>query len=48
MHEVDLGYPPELIEHAERMAGHVLDGVRSGVEPFAGSVALEWMARRTS
>lgn len=45
-HQVELGYPAELVAHAEQTAEQVLAAVRSGEEPFAGSTARAWMARR--
>ena len=47
LHQVELGYPTQLIEHAERMADHVLSAVRSNVAPFDGVAASEWMNQRT-
>jgi uncharacterized protein len=47
LHRVELEYPAQLIQHAERMADHVLGAVRANVEPFAGAAALGWMTRRT-
>ncbi len=44
-HQVELAYPTELIDHAERTAQHVLAAVRGGVEPFAGSAAKAWMSK---
>ncbi|MGI8794770.1 MAG: DUF402 domain-containing protein [Acidimicrobiales bacterium] len=46
-HQVELSYPTPLIEHAERVAQHVLEAVRAGAEPFAGSAARKWMTRRS-
>jgi uncharacterized protein len=45
-HQIDLGYPDHLIDHAERMAAQVLTSVRAGDEPFAGIAAKRWMRRR--
>ncbi len=42
--QVAYGYPPEIIELAERTAREVEDAVRGGVEPF-GSVGFGWLAR---
>lgn len=47
LHQVELAYPVQLVQHAERMADHVLRAVRSKVEPFDGVAAREWMTQRT-
>ena len=46
-HQVELGYPAEVIEEAARQAEAVLDAVRRGDEPFAGIAAAAWAAKRT-
>lgn len=45
LHQVELAYPSELIDHAERAAQRVLAAVRGGEEPFAGSAAKGWMQK---
>ena len=45
LHQVELAYPPELIDHAERAAQRVLAAVTGGEEPFAGSAAKGWMKK---
>jgi hypothetical protein len=47
LHQVELGYPTQLIEHAERMADLVLSAVRSNLAPFDGVAARKWMTQRT-
>lgn len=44
LHQVELGYPASVVEHAERVASHVLEAVRSGDAPFDGAAASQWFA----
>lgn len=46
VHQIELGYPEHVIDHAERVAAHVLTSVRAGEEPFAGAAARRWMMQR--
>jgi hypothetical protein len=43
-HQVQLGYPPEVVALAERWRDLVLAAVAAGEEPF-GSVGHEWLRR---
>lgn len=45
-HQVELGYPTELIDHAERLATTVLSAVNADEEPFSGVTAQTWMNQR--
>jgi uncharacterized protein len=44
-HRVELGYPPEIVDHARREAAWVLAAVERGDEPFDGAAAAVWAAR---
>ena len=43
-HQVELGYPPDVVALAERWRDAVFDAVAAGVEPFA-SVGHAWLRR---
>lgn len=43
-HQVSFGYPPEVVEMAERSAVEVLAAVRAGSPPYDGTAA-GWLAR---
>ncbi|MDO5683234.1 MAG: DUF402 domain-containing protein [Propionibacteriaceae bacterium] len=43
-HQVEMSYPPELIQAVRRTADALLSAVRIGVEPFA-TVGFEWLER---
>lgn len=42
LHQVDLGYPPEITSAAATAADEVLSAVASGAPPFDGSAARRW------
>ncbi|MGH9170001.1 MAG: DUF402 domain-containing protein [Acidimicrobiales bacterium] len=44
-HQVELGYPAEVVEAARRDADFVMQAVTAGTEPFGGLRAAEWRAR---
>lgn len=48
LHQVELAYPPAEIDHAERVAAHVLEAVRRGDPPFDGAAASKWLAKATA
>jgi uncharacterized protein len=45
LHQVELSYPPQIVEGARRQAEFVLNAVRAGAEPFGGQRAAEWTAK---
>ena len=44
VHQVELGYPPEVVALAERWRDRIFAAVASGHEPFA-TVGHEWLRR---
>lgn len=46
-HQIRYGYPPELIESAQRSCDRLADAVRTGAEPF-GSQHQNWLRRVTA
>lgn len=45
-HQIELDYPAELVDHAERLATTVLSAVNADEEPFSGVTAQTWMNQR--
>jgi len=45
-HQVELAYPTELVNHAERLATAVVSAVKAGEEPFSAVAAQTWMNQR--
>lgn len=46
MHQIELGHPDDVIEHASKMADQVLAAIRGGLLPFDGADANTWKSRR--
>ena len=44
-HQVELGYPAQVVEATARTASHVLGAVRRGAPPFDGAAARHWAER---
>jgi uncharacterized protein len=47
VHQVQLGYPPQIVEQARATADQLVAAVRAGAEPF-GKVGAAWLARFTA
>jgi len=45
-HQVELDYPDDLVDHAERASQQILAAVRNDQEPFSGAATQAWMTRR--
>lgn len=45
-HQVELGYPPDAIAHAERVAADVLTRMQEGAAPFDDLAPVGWFALR--
>jgi hypothetical protein len=45
VHQVEYGYPPEVISSAELAAERVVDRISRNEPPFDGQAAIEWVER---
>jgi protein associated with RNAse G/E len=43
LHQREFGYPPDIVEAAERAAGEAFDLVLRGVAPFDGNTSQTWI-----